>query len=244
MTQWLALAVATLMLTGCFENMVFEAIEKNPKKFFESVKKAEDGYKKILEKEHDEQMKAALEEEFKNPKSPDVGGNRVTFGNDSAPITIVEYSDFQCPVCSRAVSTLDQVKNEYGDKVRVIYKHVPLRQIHPFAEMAAKYYEAIAMQDHEKAKKFHDIMFDEQYRMGNEKEDFFKDAAKKVGANMSKLAKDIKSDSIMETIKADEAEFRKFGFTGTPGFLVNGISVMGAYPFSHFKKIIDRHLNK
>ena len=76
------------------------------------------------------------------------------------------------PVCSRAVSTLDQVKNEYGDKVRVIYKHVPLRQIHPFAEMAAKYYETIAMQDHEKAKKFHDIMFDEQYCMGNEKRTF------------------------------------------------------------------------
>jgi len=98
------------------------------------------------------------------------------------------------------------------------------------------------MQDASKAKKFHDLVFDGQKQLGSGKTSFLDKMAKKAGANMGKLKKDLESDAVKEIIEADMAEAKKFGFSGTPGFLVNGVSLKGAYPFSEFKKIIDRHL--
>lgn len=237
------LLASSFLLTGCIEDQVFKAIENNPEKFFESVKKAEEKYKEVLATKQEEDSKKALDEEFNNPKEAKISEDRVFFGGKEAPITIVEYSDFQCPFCTRGYNTVKQVMDEYGDKVRVLYKHLPL-DFHPLALPAAKYFEAIAIQSHEKAEKFHDIMFDQQDRMKSEGEDFLKAAAKKVGADVAKVLKDIKSDKVEAQVKEDMAEAQKFGFSGTPGFLINGVSVKGAYPFDHFKMIIDKHLEK
>ncbi|MCH2533510.1 MAG: thioredoxin domain-containing protein [Bdellovibrionales bacterium] len=235
------LLASSFLLTGCIEDQVFKAIENNPEKFFEAVKKAEGKYKEVLAKKQEQESEKALEEEFKNPKKAEIDEDRVIFGSAEAPITIVEYSDFQCPFCSRGYDTVKKVMEEYGDKVRVVYKHLPL-DFHPLAMPAAQYFEAIALQSHEKAEKFHDIMFEQQDRMKSEGEDFLKAAAKEVGADMSKLKKDMKSEEVMNRVKSDMEEAQKFGFSGTPGFLVNGVSVKGAYPFDHFKMIIDKHL--
>ena len=83
--------------------------------------------------------KNRMEEEFKNPKKPEIGDNRVIFGTKGAPITIVEYSDFQCPYCSKGYNTIKEVMAEYKGKVQVIYKHLPL-DFHPEALPAAKYF--------------------------------------------------------------------------------------------------------
>jgi protein-disulfide isomerase len=221
--------------------IVFNAIEKNPKAFIETVNKAAKQAQMDQQKERDNEEKNQIEEEFKNPKTPVIDEKRVIFGSASAPVTIVEYSDFECPYCVRGYSTINQVKEEYGDKVRVIYKHLPL-DFHPLAEPAAKYYEAISLQDHNKAKKFHDMIFDNQSDLKAEKEKFLDKAATKVGANLAKLKKDLDSDIVKSRIAADMEEARKFEFSGTPGFLINGVSLKGAYPFPEFKKIIDRHL--
>jgi protein-disulfide isomerase len=69
-----------------------------------------------------------------------------------------------------------------------------------------------------------------------------KDSAKKVGADLKRLEKDLKDEKITKIIEADMEEAKKFNFSGTPGFLINGVSLRGAYPFSEFKDIIDRHL--
>ena len=237
------LIVMSFMLSGCFEDVVFKAIENHPEKFFEAVKNAESKYKDILAKKQQKEEKKALEDEFKNPKKPDLSGDRVVFGNEDAPITIVEYSDFQCPFCRRGYQTISRVLKDYDGKVKVIYKNLPL-DIHPMAMPAAKFFEAIAMQSHEKAEKFYNIIFEEQDRLRSEKEAFLKDAAKKAGANVKKVLKDIKSAKVKDSIEADMKEAQKFGFSGTPGFLINGVSVRGAYPFDHFKMIIDKLLAK
>ena len=223
--------------------ILFSAIEKNPKQFIEVVNKAAKEAQSKARQDQAEAEKDRMEEEFNNPKDPKIGDNRAVFGPDSAPVTIVEYSDFQCPYCSRGYETIKEVMEKYGDQVRVIYKHLPL-DFHPLAMPAAKYYEAIAMQSVSKAKKFHDAIFENQKKLNSEKESFLKDMAKKAGANMGKLKKDLESDKVAEIIQSDMAEAKKFGFSGTPGFLVNGVSLKGAYPFPEFKKIIDRHLEK
>ena len=222
-------------------DIVFAAIKANPKKFVEVVNEA---VKKAQESSHEDEAKqeqARMEEEMKNPKVPVVEDGRVIFGAKAAPITIVEYSDFQCPYCSRGYLTVKEVEKAYGDKVRIVFKHLPL-EFHPLAMPAAKYFEAIALQDHTKAEKFHDEIFKNQKDLNQDGEKFLKNMAKKVGANLAKVEKDINSEAVQKRIAADMEEAKKFDFQGTPGFLINGISLRGAYPAPEFKKIIDKLL--
>jgi protein-disulfide isomerase len=221
--------------------IVFNAIKKNPKKFVEVVNEAVKTAQESAREDEAKQEQVRMEEEMKNPKKPEIEEGRVIFGNKSAPVTIVEYSDFQCPYCGRGFQTVKEVEKTYGDKVRIVFKHLPL-EFHPMAMPAAKYFEAIAMQDHNKAEKFHDEVFSNQKELNADGEKFLKKAAKKVGANLAKVEKDINSEGVQKRIETDMAEAKKFEFSGTPGFLINGVSLRGAYPMPEFKKIIDKQL--
>lgn len=223
--------------------IVFAAIEKAPDQFIEVVNKAaRDAQQKGAEKAQD-QEKSQRDEEFKNPLKPEIKESRAMKGPNDAKITIIEYSDFECPYCSRGFQTINEVLAAYPKDVRLIFKHLPL-DFHPKAMPAAKYFEAIARQSAEKAYKYHDLVFADQAALRSKGEDFLKDSAKKVGADMKKLQTDLNDSSLMNQINADIEEAKKFGISGTPGFLINGVSLKGAYPFSEFKVIIDRHLGK
>lgn len=221
--------------------IVFQAIKANPKKFVETVNEAVRSAQEAGREDEAKQEQARMEEEMKNPKVAVIEEGRVIFGNKGAPITIVEYSDFQCPYCSRGFQTVKQLEKDYGDKIRIVFKHLPL-EFHPMAMPAAKYFEAIAIQDHKKAEKFHDEIFSNQKELSADGEKFLKATAKKVGANMAKLEKDLNSEAVQKRIAADMEEAKKFEFSGTPGFLINGVSLRGAYPPPEFKKIIDKQL--
>lgn len=246
-------ALAVFVVAGCTSKsqlektlsdnpeIVFNVIKKNPKKFVEVVNEAVRTAQEGSREDEAKEEQARLEEELKNPKKPVIEDGRVIFGNKSAPITVVEYSDFQCPYCSRGFNTVKEVEKMYGDKVRVVFKHLPL-DFHPMAMPAARYFEAIAMQDHKKAEKFHDEIFSNQTMLNQDGEKFLKAATKKVGANLAKVEKDIKSEAVQKRIAADMEEAKKFEFSGTPGFLINGVSLRGAYPAPEFKKIIDKQL--
>lgn len=224
-------------------SIVFAAIEKDPAKFIEIVNKAAQDAQKVAGERAQQEEKKARDEEFANPLKPELQAGRVIFGKADAPITIFEYSDFQCPYCSRGYQTIKQVEKEYGDKVRVVFKHLPL-DFHPLAMPAAKHFEAIAKQSHEKAEKFHDLLFENQAAMKDKGEKLLTEMAKKVGADMKKLETDLKDEGIAARIAADMEEARKFNMSGTPGFVINGVSLRGAYPFPEFKSIIDQHLKK
>ncbi len=222
--------------------IVFKAIEKDPKGFMDAFEKAYRAAEQRKQEDEGTREKARLEEEFKNPLKPKIDENRVIFGNKDAKITIVEYSDFQCPYCSRAtLQTVHPLMKEYPNDVRIIFKHLPL-DFHPQAMPAAKMFEAIAKQDHEKARKFHDEVFAKQKEMGEKGEPFMKEIAKKLGADIKQLEKDMNSKEVMDRINADIAEAQEFRISGTPGFIINGVSLRGAYPIQNFKEIIDRQL--
>lgn len=221
--------------------ILWGAIEKDPKGFFDAVKKAEDSFRADMEKNRAETEKKSLDEDFANPKTAEVPADRAVFGNKDAKITVIEYSDFLCPYCSRAANTMAKLADKYGDKMRLIYKHLPFK---PGAEEAARYFEAIAMQDASKAKAFHDRLYANQEELYKKKEAFLDQVAKEVKADLAAIKKTWKSDTVTKRIEADMAEAQKFGFNGTPGFLVNGVAVRGAYPEEHFMMIIDRHLSE
>lgn len=223
-------------------SIVFVAIEKDPAKFIEVVNKAAQDAQKVAGERAQQDEKKSRDEEFKNPLKPELQADRVIFGKKEAPITIFEYSDFQCPYCSRGYQTIKQVRKEYGDKVRVVFKHLPL-DFHPLAMPAAKYFEAIAKQSPDKAEKFHDLMFENQAQMKDKGEKLLPEMAKKSGVDMKKLEADLKDEKIAAKIATDMEEAKKFNMSGTPGFIINGVSLRGAYPFPEFKSIIDQHLS-
>lgn len=221
--------------------IVFSAIQKDPENFIKVVNEAARKAQEKSEQSAMEEENKKRDEQFKNPIKPVIEEGRVIFGKKDAPITIVEYSDFQCPYCSKGYNIMKQVIEAYGDKVRIVFKHLPL-DFHPKAEPAARYFEAVAKQSHEKAEQLHNKIFENQESLSSKGEDFLKDEAKKLGVDMKKLATDLMAKDIKERIAADTEEARKFGFSGTPGFSINGVTLKGAYPFDSFKEIIDKHL--
>lgn len=224
-------------------SIVFAAIEKDPVQFIEVVNKAAQGAQRQAQEKAVAEEGKKRDAEFANPLKPTVEEGRVVFGPKDAKITIIEYSDFECPYCAKGHATVDEVMKAYPKDVRVIYKHLPL-DFHPMAMPAAKYFEAIALQDHAKAEKFYNLIFQNQGDLRTKKEAFLKDTAKKVGADLKKVEKDLNSEVVTKRIEADMEEARKFDFSGTPGFLINGVSLRGAYPFAEFKEIIERHLKE
>ena len=222
--------------------ILYSVIQKDPKKFLdvvnEAAQKARAGEEERMAKE--EQNKR--EDEFKNPKTPEVTPDRAFAGAKDAPITIVEYSDFQCPFCRRGHDTMKEVLKAYDGKVKVVFKNFPIERIHPLARPASEMYEAIRLQDPAKATKFKDIVFDNQDDLNKGGEKFIEKAAKEAGADVAKAKKEAKGDTVKKILDADRTEAEKYGFSGTPGYLVNGVSLKGAYPFEDFKEVIDRHL--
>lgn len=236
----------TAQLKKAIENdpsIVFAAIEKDPAKFIEVVNKAAQEAQKGQATKAQEDEKKSRDEEFKNPLKPAIDENRAMHGPKDAKVTIVEYTDFECPYCSRGFQTIKQVLKQYPKEVRVLIKHLPL-DFHPKALPAAKYYEALRMQSNELALKFHDELFTNQETMKSKGEEYMKSVAKKIGANMQQLSKNISDDKIQQIINADIEEAKKFGISGTPGFIISGVSLKGAYPVEEFQKIIDKHLGK
>ena len=219
-------------------DLVLAALKKSDKAaFFDVVVDAQKEYQIKKEKEAEEQEKKDLDNAFKNPYKPVIDEKTRIRGDKNAPITLVEYSDFECPYCARGYQVLEQVRQKYGPKMRFIYKNMPLVAIHHLAMPAAQWFEAVAVQNPDKAWIFQDKMFQNQGQIGDE---FFRKTVKDLGLDVKKAEKDRLSDAVQAKIQADMKEAREFGFTGTPGFLINGVPLRGAYPPEEFDKIIAK----
>jgi len=165
-------------------------------------------------------------------------GSPAKGGAANAAVTLVEFSDFQCPFCSRVTDTLDQIEEAYGDKVRIVFKHLPLR-MHSRAPMAHAASEAANSQG--KFWEMHDLIFENQRDLT---EAAYLRYAAQIGMDVDQFKKDMVSASVKARVDADAAEAAKLGVTGTPGFFVNGYFLSGAKPFSEFKRVIDEQIAK
>ncbi len=179
------------------------------------------------------------------PQGPDpskrytIDLNEVPFkGSDKAPVTVVEFSDFQCPFCKRVNPTLVEVEKAYGDKVRIGFKHLPL-PMHPQALPAAIAAEAARRQG--KFWPMHDKLFADQQNLS---EETFVKYAKELGLNGEQFKKDLASPEVRAKVDADAREANTLGVNGTPGFFINGRFLSGAQPFPAFKQIIDEEISK
>jgi len=164
-------------------------------------------------------------------------------GPADAKVTIVEYSDFQCPFCARAYATVeDQVLKEYGDKVKFYFKHFPLG-FHPWAEPASIAVECAARQNADAYWKLYDWYFKNQSQVNpqNVKEKAWS-VLEPLGLDKAKFDACFDNKETQAEVKAEMAEGQSIGVSGTPSFVINGRLLVGAQPFEQFKAVIDDEL--
>lgn len=176
--------------------------------------------------------------ELANPYLPILEGSRPVRGPASAPITIVEYADFECPFCAQAHHTVQQILKRYDGQIRFLYKHNPIDQIHPMADPTARWFEAIAKQSHEKAWAFHDRLY-EAPDLLKQGESGMESVVASLGLDVEQVRRDFISEEVTAQVQRDRAEAMSFGFQGTPAFLINGVSLRGAYPIDEFVQVIE-----
>lgn len=165
-----------------------------------------------------------------------LGEHEPARGPARAPVTLVEFSDFQCPYCARSQSVLQQIHAAYGDKVRFVFKHLPL-EMHKDARRAAE--ASLCAADQAKFWEFHDWMF---ANMNQLSEPQLVAQATALGLDVERFTRCLTSGEKAEAVNADMMAARELGITGTPAFVVNGRMVMGAQPFEAFKEVIDDEL--
>lgn len=155
-------------------------------------------------------------------------------GDFNAPITLVEFSDFECPFCERHYPTMNQIISNYKGKVRLVYKHFPL-SFHPNAQKAAEAAECASEQG--KFWEYHDKLFTNQ--PNGLSTDKFKQWAGELKLNAKKFNDCLDTGKYAAKVKADAQEGAQKGVNGTPATFVNGQLVSGAVPYEQFKQIID-----
>lgn len=170
-------------------------------------------------------------------------GTNPILGPENAKITIVEFSDYQCPFCSKAEMTVRQVYAAYNGSVRLAYRDFPLpANVHPYAQKAAEAVQCANEQG--KYWEYHNLLFDKQSEWSPIGYSKFKEYAVSMGLNATQFNNCLDSGKYASTVAADASVGSSYGVSGTPTFFINGQTLVGAQPFSAFKAIIDAELAK
>lgn len=159
-------------------------------------------------------------------------------GPDSAPITLVEFSDFQCPYCRRVQPTLEDLFEQYDGKIRWFFKDLPLKAIHPGAVRAAAAARCAGEQD-----KFWDYR-DALFKLGRVTDEVHPDVAESLKLDHETWRACVDSGKYVAAVEADRSEAAGLGIKGTPAFLVNGILLSGAQPKESFVRLIEAELSR
>jgi protein-disulfide isomerase len=150
--------------------------------------------------------------------TPPVTGRDHIQGFNDAPITLLEFGDYQCPYCGAAYPVVHQIQRNFGRKLRFIFRNFPLTQAHPYALIAAEAAEAAALQG--KFWEMHDLLYENQ---DNLQPDLLLALAQKLGLDIPKFGAAIQSDDLKRRIKEDRQSGIHSGVNGTPCFFINGV---------------------
>jgi len=169
--------------------------------------------------------------------------NNYFLGPKGAKVVLIEFGDFQCPACKATEGALRQVREEYKDKIKFVFKHFPLPS-HNHAMITARAAEAAGVQG--KFWEMHDLIYDNQenWSVQANSKDLLIGYAKKLGLDVEKFKKDLESDKINEIINTDKSDGLDVEVSATPTFFLNGEKIVGGLSFSEFKKKIEQMLAK
>lgn len=209
--------------------LILDVLREHPVEFVKILEEA------ILAKQEYERRQQELAD-LAAPRAPNIDLRRPMRGEPDAPATIVSYSDFLCPHCSTAAATIDELLAGRSGQVRLVFKHLPLN---PVSHELALAFEALALQDQMVAWELHDAIFMRQNEVRADHERFLADFVQRTSVDAQRFAADRKSPKVAALIAKDLNEARRFGFSGTPMFLVNGIPVRGAVPLEEFHRVLE-----
>ncbi len=161
-------------------------------------------------------------------------------GDSDAKVTVVEFSDFQCPFCSKGAQALAGIEKKYGKKVKIVFKHYPL-PFHNQAKIAAEASMCASEQDTKFFWKMHDAMFANQSKLDK---DNLIEAAKKAGLKEADFKTCLESGKFKARVEADVSQGASLGIKSTPTFFINGKLISGAQPLEVFTEVIDEELAK
>ncbi len=240
-SAWLAaLLVLCLTLFGCstptkadsqispqFKEQVLQIIRENPEAILDSVQ----GYQRQQQETQKKAQQGFLQQTKNNPKA--VIGASPTIGAKAGKVLLVEFSDFQCPFCSKAHVILQQFMAKHSDAVTLVYKHFPLVSIHQEAMPAAKAAWAAGQQG--KFWAFHDALFTHQEQLG---EAFYQTTAKALNLDLKKFERD--RSNAEAAIQQDIQLGEKLGLSGTPFFVMNGETFAGISSVDELETVLAR----
>jgi len=175
-------------------------------------------------------------------RMPAIDPGRIVRGRPDAVITIVEYTDFQCPYCGFGAKTVAEVLARYEGQARLVVKHLPL-QFHPMAKPAAQYFEALSLQSAARAWAFYDRLFENQRGLAGGTS-FLRKLAGDLGADVQQLEKDLASPVVNDRLADDLKEVERYQFDGVPAFIINGQVIEGAQPAQVFVDVIEAILHR
>ncbi|MDB4909029.1 MAG: disulfide interchange protein [Gemmatimonadetes bacterium] len=221
-------------------DIIYDVIRAHPDSFFAVLNVAAQGVQQRAGVASAAQDSARIENDFAHPHVVSTAG-RAGFGSPAAPVTIVEYTDFECPYCRQERDVIVSILKAYPGKVRLVVKQLPIAS-HPHAYEAALMFEAVARQSPAAAYRLYDVLYTNQDQLKARGSDYLAQAVVQAGADSAQARRDANTDAIRAVVTADQQEAQQLGFTGTPGFLVNGVQLQGAYPRSAFEQVINRLL--
>jgi protein-disulfide isomerase len=172
------------------------------------------------------------------PRRPIDTANAPSEGPNAAVVTLVEFSDFQCPYCARAKTLVNELRELYPSQLRIVYRDFPLSQ-HPQARAAAE--AAHCAHEQNKFWPYHDLLFDNQHALSSED---LKRYAGEVALDLSVFEKCLASERPKLAIKTSEELGKEYGVEGTPALFLNGMKLIGVMPLPLMKLIIDRELER
>ena len=208
-----------------------QVIRENPKLLYDTINA-------YVRQQKAEDQARRLEANFKNRVKDVIQPGTPVKGAPNAPVTIIEYTDFQCPYCSRGAKTIEQILKKYEGKVRVAFKNLPL-EMHKQALPAAK--AALAAHKQGKFWPYHDLLFANARELDDAMLVKF---AKDLSLNIEQFNRDRQSDEIAKQVEADKAQAAKLNFRSTPMFIANGVIIKGAQQPRHFSMVIERLLKE
>ena len=214
---------AEAKLDAQFEKQVLEVIRKNPEVVLETLRK----YQQQEQLKAQQAQKTGFQKFKTDPKF--AIAQSPTYGDGK--LLLVEFSDFQCPYCASARKNLKTFVDQYPDRVKLIYKHFPLTQIHAEALPAAK--ASWAAQQQGKFWEYHNALFDQQKTLG---EPTYSAIAKTLNLDIAKFDRDRSSPQAARAIETDQKLGESLGIEGTPFMVFNGEPLSGAVPVTELEK--------
>lgn len=168
-----------------------------------------------------------------------VGPNDHVVGSDDAAITLVEYGDYQCPYCGQAYAIVKELQNVFDTSLRLVFRNMPLTNVHPQAELAAETAEAVALQG--KFWPMHDLLFENQRDLSDAA---LLRYAEEVGADEKEVASALSQGAVSERVREDVESGIRSGVNGTPTFFVNGDRYDASWALELFQEFLQEVLDQ